>query len=70
MQPLLKVGAETARASSKEMGEAGYTLFERCVVEKGLGGIAADIGASSSLQFFVFWGHFVHPRRGFFEERD
>ena len=46
VQPLLKPGLETARASSKQMGQAGYTLFQRCVVEKGLGGIANDIGVS------------------------
>lgn len=46
VQPLLKPGLETARASSKQMGQAGYTLFQRCVVEKGLGGIANNIGVS------------------------
>ena len=49
MQPLLKPGSETARASSLQVGQAAYTLFQRCVVAKGLGGIAADIGVSSSL---------------------
>ena len=52
VQPLLKPGSETARASSLQMGRAAYTLFQRCVVEKGLGGIAADIGGSSSLNLF------------------
>ena len=50
VQPLLKPGSETARASSKQIGLAAYTLFQRCVVEKGLGGIADGIGVSSSLK--------------------
>ena len=49
VQPLLKPGAQTALASSKQMGQAAYTLFQRCVVEKGLGGIADNIGVSSLL---------------------
>ena len=52
VQPLLKPGSETARASSQQMGQAAYTLFQQCVIEKGLGGIAADIGVSSSLNLF------------------
>ena len=49
VQPLLRPGAETGRANSKQMGQAAYTLYQRCVVEKGLGGIAANIGAFISL---------------------
>lgn len=50
VQPVLKIGSETALASSTQMGEAGYTLFQKCVVERGLGGIATNIGVSSSLK--------------------
>ena len=49
MQPLLAPGAETARATPKQAGQAAYTLFQRCVVEQGLGGIAVDIGLSLSI---------------------
>lgn len=44
MQPLLLRGAMTGHASSTQLVRAAYTLFQKCVVEKGLGGIAADIG--------------------------
>ena len=47
MQPLLLRGATTGHASATEMAQAGYALFQRCVVDKGIGGIAADIGAFS-----------------------
>ncbi len=46
VQPLLIRGAVTGTISSTQMGQAAYTLFQRCVVEKGLGGIAADVGTS------------------------
>lgn len=46
MQPLLVSGAVTAQASSAELGAAAYTLFQACVVEQGVGGLATDIGAS------------------------
>ena len=46
MQPLLLRGATTGHASSTQMALAAHALFERCVVEKGVGGIAANIGAS------------------------
>lgn len=44
VQPLLLRGAMTGHASSTQLVRAAYTLFQKCVVEKGLGGIAADIG--------------------------
>ena len=49
------------------MGEAGYTLFQRCVVEQGLGGIAADIGVCSSLKSALT---FRTSSSGVFEERN
>ena len=46
MQPLLVSGAVTAQASSAELGAAAYTIFQTCVVDQGVGGLATDIGAS------------------------
>lgn len=46
VQPLLLRGAVTGHASSTEIGQAAYALYQRCVVEKGIGGIAANIGTS------------------------
>ena len=46
VQPLLIRGAVTGHISSTQFRQAAYTLFQRCVVEKGLGGIAADTGTS------------------------
>lgn len=45
MQPLLLRGAVTGHASSTQLAQAAYALYQRCVVEKGIGGIAVDIGA-------------------------
>ena len=46
VQPLLLRGAVTAHTSVTQMAQAAYTLFQRCVVDKGIGGIAANIGES------------------------
>lgn len=46
VQPLLLRGAVTGHVSSTQMAQSAYTLFQRCVLEKGIGGIAADIGTS------------------------
>ena len=46
VQPLLVRGASTARATLTQIGQTAYTLFQRCVIEKGIGGIAASVGAS------------------------
>lgn len=46
VQPLLVSGAVTAQASSAELGAAAYTIFQTCVVDQGVGGLATDIGAS------------------------
>ena len=48
MQPVLLRGVMTGHASSTQIAQAAYTLFRRCVVEEGVGGVAADIGASVS----------------------
>lgn len=46
VQPLLLIAAVTGHASSTQMVQAAYTLLQTCVVGRGLGGIAADIGTS------------------------
>lgn len=46
MQPLLADGAVTAQASSENVSAAAYTMFNTCVVEQGVGGVAFNIGAS------------------------
>ncbi len=53
MQPLLLHGAASGHASSTQIGQAAYIVFQRCVVERGHGGIAADIGASFSVFLLV-----------------
>ena len=53
VQPLLLRGAATGHASSTELGRAAYTLFERCVVDKGTGGVAVEIG--TFLSSFHVW---------------
>ena len=53
MQPLLLRGAVTGHASSTQMAQAAYTLLQRCVVEKGVGGIAADIGGDNHLNVVI-----------------
>ena len=46
MQALLLRGAVKGHASPTQVGQAAYTLFQRCVVDRGVGAIAANIGAS------------------------
>lgn len=48
IQPVLKQGAVLGHASSTEIGEAGMTLLQTCVVQRGTGGMASDIGEQSS----------------------
>lgn len=44
VQSVLKDGAISGRASSSEMGHAAFTVLQACVIERGMGGIAWDIG--------------------------
>ena len=44
VQPVLKEGAVSGRASGTEIGEAAATMLQACVVERGMGGIAFNIG--------------------------
>ena len=37
-------GAVTVRDTSREVGNAASTVFEECVVKRGIGGIAGHIG--------------------------
>ena len=43
-QPLLASDVTSGHASATQLGGAAYTLFHRCVIEKGIGGIAANLG--------------------------
>ncbi|CAF9927366.1 MAG: hypothetical protein ALECFALPRED_003692 [Alectoria fallacina] len=53
VQPILTEGAVTARASPREVGEAAYTLFQECVVKRGVGGIVGDIGGDNHLDVII-----------------
>lgn len=53
VQPILAEGAVTARASPREVGNAAYTLFQECVVKRGMGGIAGDIGGDNNLDVMI-----------------
>ena len=53
VQPALIRGMTTGLATSTEIGRAAYTIFQRCVVEKGLGGIADMIGTSAVFYKFL-----------------
>lgn len=44
MQPSLRQGKQSAQASSEQVGNAAYTLMHECVIKRGVGGIAANIG--------------------------
>ena len=48
VQPILKNGTSSAYASTREVGGAAYTLLRECVIRRGVGGIAADIGMQAS----------------------
>ena len=48
VQPLLKPGALTGLMSPTQLGQAAYTLLEKCVESRRSGGIAGTIGVSLS----------------------
>lgn len=56
VQPILAEGAVTARASPREVGNAAYTLFQECVVKRGMGGIAGDIGQLNPVEILGHLG--------------
>lgn len=39
--------------SSTQIGQAAHALFQRCVLEKGVGGIAADVGGDNHLNVVI-----------------
>ncbi|CAD6591849.1 MAG: hypothetical protein ASARMPRED_005786 [Alectoria sarmentosa] len=53
VQPLLLRGAVTGHVSSTQIGQAAYALYQRCVVERGVGGIAADVGGDNHLNIVI-----------------
>lgn len=46
----------TAQASPREVGNAAYTLFQECVVKRGMGGIAGDIGQLNPVEILGHLG--------------
>lgn len=46
VQPILEKGATVGHASSSEVGQAAFTMLQACVVERGIGGEAYNIGKS------------------------
>ena len=79
VQPLLKEGAIIGHASSQQIGQAAYTMLQACVVERGMGGMAYNIGERSTLiqlrglksKFHTTWkplkwGHGIWILNGFF----
>ncbi|KAM0805897.1 hypothetical protein BDR22DRAFT_816768 [Usnea florida] len=53
LQALLVAGAASGHASSKQVGQAGYVVFQRCVVERGIGGIAENVGGDNKLNVVI-----------------
>ena len=50
VQSVLKDGAISGRASASEVGHAAFTVLQTCVIERGMGGMAFDIGEWSKTQ--------------------
>lgn len=48
IQPFLKENVVSGHASSIEIGHAAYTTFQSCVVKRGVGGVASNIGPMRS----------------------
>lgn len=44
LQPLLAKGAVIGHASATEIFRAGAQILQTCVIERGMGGLAYDIG--------------------------
>lgn len=49
VQPFLQEGAIIGHASPSQIGSAALTMLQTCVIERGMGGIAYDIGEFSTL---------------------
>jgi len=46
VQPILEKGTTVGHASPSEVGQAAFTMLQACVVERGIGGEAYNIGKS------------------------
>lgn len=44
VQPILKKDAISGYATSTEIGQAAFTMLQTCVIERGMGGMAFNIG--------------------------
>ena len=63
VQPVLRPGKLSAQASSKEIGNAAFTLMHECAIKRGVGGIAANIGMlNASVGCNNFWSTRLVPR--------
>ena len=49
VQPVLQSGAISGQATSIEIGQAAYTMLQTCVIERGMGGMASNIGECSKI---------------------
>ncbi|CAF9924440.1 hypothetical protein IMSHALPRED_006196 [Imshaugia aleurites] len=47
------MGVTVGRASSYEIGQAAYTMLQTCVVERGMGGMAYDIGGDNNINVAI-----------------
>ena len=50
VQTILKKGALFGHASSTEIGQAAFTMLQVCVVERGMGGLAFNLGECPKLR--------------------
>ncbi|CAD6589690.1 MAG: hypothetical protein ASARMPRED_004173 [Alectoria sarmentosa] len=53
VQLLLKKDAVSGRATSTEIGQAAFTLLQTCVIERGMGGMAFNIGGDNQLNVAI-----------------
>ena len=51
IQPILAQGVDIGHATATQVGTAAYTLLQTCVIERGMGGLALDIGESKPVRF-------------------
>lgn len=54
VQPVLKRGAVSGHASGNEVGRAAWQLLQTCVVERGMGGVAFNIGECPTMIILPF----------------
>lgn len=46
VQPILAKDSVVGHASSTEIGQAAHTMLQACVIERGMGGLAFNLGKS------------------------